>query len=95
MKRVYSGSVSKIDEKKEPIEGAIDYSELSESILTNQIKVDLRKIQRYAEKSLDAINGNPERGGYSLFLMVQEYVEEVADCFDALHKKIREKESKR
>lgn len=93
MKRVFS--VSKKADVQEPVEGAVDYSELSESILTDQIKEDLRKIQRYAEKSLDAIKEDPERGGYSLFLMVQEFVEEVADCFDALHKKMRSKEGRR
>lgn len=93
MKRVFS--VSKKADVQEPVEGAVDYSELSESILTNQIKADLEKIQRYAKQAASYITYQPIPGCYEAFSMAKEYMEEAADCFDALHKKMRAKERKR
>ena len=89
MKRVFS--VSKKADVQEPVEGAVDYSELSESILTNQIKVDFEKIQRYAKQASSYIKATPEEKSYSLFLVVKDYVDEVADCYAALHTKMNNK----
>ena len=74
---------------KRIVKAAVDYSQLSESILKDQIKEDLNSLKRNAEK-LDPKNPL-QSPNYNVALIMKELLEEIDDCYAAISKKSKKR----